>query len=44
MILFLDLETTGLESSDKIVSIALLGEDLEVYELVNNGKKRKLFC
>jgi len=39
MILFLDLETTGLESSDKIVSIALLGEDLEVYELVNNGKK-----
>ena len=39
MILFLDLETTGLESNDKILSIALLGKDIEVYELVNNGKK-----
>ena len=39
MILFLDLETTGLESNDKIISIALLGEDFEVYELVNDGKK-----
>jgi DNA polymerase-3 subunit epsilon/exodeoxyribonuclease X len=39
MILFLDLETTGLESSDKVISIALLGKDLEIYELVNNGKK-----
>jgi DNA polymerase-3 subunit epsilon/exodeoxyribonuclease X len=39
MILFLDLETTGLESNDKILSIALLGKDIEVYELVNSGKK-----
>jgi len=39
MTLFLDLETTGLESNDKILSIALLGKDIEVYELVNNGKK-----
>lgn len=43
MLIFLDLETTGLESIDKIVSIGLVvqnGEDIkEFYDIVNEGKK-----
>ena len=43
MLIFLDLETTGLESSDKICSIGIVavGEDgiFSKYELVNEGKK-----
>ena len=43
MLIFLDLETTGLESSDKICSIGLIGVDngepTSIYELVNEGKK-----
>lgn len=43
MLIFLDLETTGLESDDKICSIAILVLDDEVrsykYELINEGKK-----
>jgi len=43
MLIFLDTETTGLEATDKICSIAVVyEEDLEVksiYELVNEGKK-----
>jgi len=43
MIIFLDTETTGLEDTDKIISIALVildGDDSkEIYELVNEGKK-----
>ena len=43
MLIFLDLETTGLESTDKIVSIGLVVQDAkeikEYYEIVNEGKK-----
>ncbi|MDK9694105.1 MAG: exonuclease domain-containing protein [Sulfurimonas sp.] len=43
MLIFLDVETTGLESSDKICSIGLIGvgknELFSVYELLNEGKK-----
>ena len=39
MLIFIDLETTGLESSDKICSIALLNEKNYIYELINEGKK-----
>ena len=39
MLIFLDLETTGLESSDKILSIGIISESLELYELLNEGKK-----
>jgi len=43
MIIFLDTETTGLEDTDKIVSIALVVLDgdnsNEIYELINEGKK-----
>jgi DNA polymerase-3 subunit epsilon/exodeoxyribonuclease X len=39
MLIFLDLETTGLEASDKICSIALLHESEYIYELLNEGKK-----
>lgn len=43
MLIFLDLETTGLEASDKICSIAIIAnkEDEEkiLYELLNEGKK-----
>ncbi len=43
MLIYLDLETTGLESSDKIVSIGLVVDDAkmtqEFYDLVNEGKK-----
>ncbi len=43
MLIFIDVETTGLESDDKICSIALIVVDGEntsyQYELVNEGKK-----
>ena len=43
MLIFLDIETTGLEAKDKICSIALIviQDDKvdEIYELVNEGKK-----
>jgi len=39
MLIFLDLETTGLESSDRLCSIALISEDGYIYELLNEGKK-----
>lgn len=43
MLIFLDLETTGLESSDKICSIGIIGvdenESFSIYELVNEGRK-----
>jgi len=39
MLIFLDLETTGLDLSDKICSIALLYEESYMYELINEGKK-----
>jgi DNA polymerase-3 subunit epsilon/exodeoxyribonuclease X len=44
MLIFLDLETTGLDASDKICSIGIIGvsDDIGVenlYELINEGKK-----
>ena len=39
MLIFLDLETTGLESTDKICSIALVSQNIVIYELINEGKK-----
>nr|MBC8238362.1 3'-5' exonuclease [Candidatus Sulfurimonas ponti] len=43
MLIFLDLETTGLELEDKVCSIGLIivedGEVNLLYELVNEGKK-----
>lgn len=43
MLIFLDLETTGLESLDRICSIGMIAVDGEeivsIYELVNEGKK-----
>jgi len=39
VLIFLDLETTGLSQEDKICSIALLYEDKFIYELLNEGKK-----
>ncbi len=43
MLIFIDIETTGLESSDKICSIALITVDNKEisykYELLNEGKK-----
>lgn len=43
MLIFIDTETTGLEKSDKIVSIALIsledGKIIEKIDLINEGKK-----
>ena len=39
MLIFLDLETTGLNPEDKICSIAVLYKSTFMYELVNEGKK-----
>ena len=42
MLIFLDVETTGLESIDKILSIGVIAgeeEEIELYDLVNEGKK-----
>lgn len=39
MLIFIDLETTGLEADDKIVSIATLNASSYKYELINEGKK-----
>jgi len=41
MLIFIDLETTGLEHEDKICSIALLNSEAKehIYEVLNEGKK-----
>ena len=39
MLIFVDLETTGLEVNDVICSIAVLTENAVKYELINEGKK-----
>ena len=39
MLIFLDLETTGLEVNDKICSISILYDAEYKYELINEGKK-----
>ena len=41
MLIFLDLETTGLEQNDTVCSIGLINEDTEEYkyEFINEGKK-----
>ncbi|MEA1956161.1 MAG: exonuclease domain-containing protein [Campylobacterota bacterium] len=39
MLIFLDLETTGLDSFDKICSIAIVSDEETHYDLVNEGKK-----
>lgn len=39
MLIYLDVETTGLEKEDKICSIAVLKEDEYFYDLVNESKK-----
>lgn len=39
MLIFLDLETTGIEAVDRICSIALISDKTYLYELVNEGKK-----
>jgi len=39
MLIFTDVETTGLEAGDVICSIALLYEDDVIHELLNEGKK-----
>jgi DNA polymerase-3 subunit epsilon/exodeoxyribonuclease X len=39
VLIFLDTETTGLESSDRICSIALITEECFIYELINEQKK-----
>jgi len=39
MLMFFDVETTGLESCDKICSIAVINEEERYYNLVDEGKK-----
>jgi len=39
MLIFIDIQTTGLETDDVMCSIALLNEDKVIYELLNEGKK-----
>ena len=39
MLIFIDLETTGLEVGDKIVSVAILNANSYKYELINEDKK-----
>ena len=39
MNIFLDTQTTGLKKTDKILSIGILTQDTEIYNLVNEGKK-----
>jgi DNA polymerase-3 subunit epsilon/exodeoxyribonuclease X len=39
MLIFLDLETTGVELNDKICSICAISDDDILYDLVNEGKK-----
>ena len=36
---FLDIETTGVTREDKIASVAIVDEEMELYELINEGKK-----
>ncbi|MDF1884276.1 3'-5' exonuclease [Sulfurimonas sp. SAG-AH-194-C21] len=39
MLIFLDTETTGLETKDVICSVAFIDDDTYGYELINEGKK-----
>jgi len=39
MLIYLDIETTGVEQSDKICSVSILNASSYQYELVNEGKK-----
>ncbi|MEA1982548.1 MAG: exonuclease domain-containing protein [Campylobacterota bacterium] len=39
MLIFIDIETTGLEASDKICSISVVHDKSYIYELINEGKK-----
>jgi len=42
MLIFLDVETTGLEEKDRVCSIGIIAvecEDTTIYELINEGKK-----
>ncbi|WP_297443519.1 exonuclease domain-containing protein [Sulfurimonas sp.] len=39
MLIFIDVETTGLEESDRLCSVALLDKERARYELLNEGKK-----
>ena len=43
MLIFLDVETTGLEEKDKLCSIGIIGisevDAITIYELINEGKK-----
>ncbi|MBN2815512.1 MAG: 3'-5' exonuclease [Campylobacterales bacterium] len=39
MLIFLDLETTGITAEDRVCSIALVDEKSFVYEFINEGKK-----
>ena len=39
MLIFIDMQTTGLEADDVICSVALLNENKAMYELLNEGKK-----
>jgi len=40
MLIFLDLETTGLESDDRVISIGLIYEDTLHYERISPAKKK----
>jgi len=39
MLIFINVQTTGLETNDVLCSVALLDEDKAIYELINEGKK-----
>ncbi|MDD2829957.1 MAG: exonuclease domain-containing protein [Sulfuricurvum sp.] len=39
MLVFIDTETTGLETTDRICSVAIIGDELTHYEVINPGKK-----
>jgi DNA polymerase-3 subunit epsilon/exodeoxyribonuclease X len=39
MLIFTDVQTTGLEADDTLCSVTLLNEEMVLYELVNEGKK-----
>lgn len=39
MLIFTDVQTSGLEADDVLCSVALLAEEMTLYELVNEGKK-----
>ena len=39
MMIFIDVETTGLGERDKLCSVGLLSDEVSIYELVDEGKK-----